>query len=130
RNSLDLGANGPNLGIRRYCDLRRSDFLKGEKPADLPVQASSKYQLVCQCERGACIVNTPAPSHLVMKRRAKFIRTLGICVFALVASAVIGFAIGACFQRPDGPSGGALWGMIAALGIFIDARPSLSSAAH
>jgi len=73
-------------------------------------------------------VNTPAPSHLVMKRRAKFIRTLGIWVFALVASAVIGFAIGAYFQRPDGPSGGALWGMIAALGIFISARLSLSSA--
>ena len=40
----------------------------------------------------------------------------------------IGFAIGAYFQRPDGPSGGALWGMIAALGIFISARLSLSSA--
>jgi hypothetical protein len=53
---------------------------------------------------------------------------LGIWVFALVASAVIGFAIGAYFQRPDGSSGGALWGMIAALGIFISARPSLSSA--
>ena len=48
-------------------------------------------------------MNTPAPSHLVMKRRAKFIRTVGIWVFALVASAVIGFAIGAHFQRPDGP---------------------------
>ena len=89
------------------------------------------HQLVCVSvseERGACSVNTPAPSHLVMKRRAKFIRTVGIWVFALVASAVIGFAIGAYFQRPDGPSGGALWGMIAALGIFISARLSLSSA--
>ena len=73
-------------------------------------------------------MNTPAPSHLVMKWLAKFIRTVGIWVFALVASAVIGFAIGAYFQRLDGPSGGALWGMIAALGIFISARLSLSSA--
>jgi len=40
----------------------------------------------------------------------------------LVASAIIGFAIGAYFQRPDGPSGGALWCMIAALGIFTCAR--------
>jgi hypothetical protein len=47
-----------------------------------------------------------------------------IWVFGLVASAVIG----AYFQRPDGPSGGALWGMIAALGNFISARLSLSSA--
>ena len=74
-------------------------------------------------------MNTPAPSHLVMKRRAKFIRTLGIWVFALVASAVIGFAIGAYFQRPDGPSGGALWGMIAALGIFTCARLRLAGKA-
>ncbi len=43
-------------------------------------------------------MNTP-PSHLVMKRRAKFRRTVGIWVFGLVASAVIGFAIGAYFQR-------------------------------
>ena len=67
-------------------------------------------------------MNTPAPSHLVMKRRAKFIRTVGIWVFGLVASAMIGFAIGAYFQLPDGPSGGALWCMIAALGIFTCAR--------
>src|SRR5262249_15957130 len=37
-------------------------------------------------------------------------------------SAIIGFAIGAYFQRPDSPSGGALWGMLAALGIFTCAR--------
>ena len=55
-------------------------------------------------------------------------RAVGIWVTGLLASAIIGFAIGAYFQRPDGPSGGALWGMIAALGIFISARLSLSSA--
>ena len=49
-------------------------------------------------------------------------RTVGIWVFGLLASAIIGFAIGAYFQRPYGPSGGALWGMIAALGIFTCAR--------
>ena len=65
-------------------------------------------------------MNTPAPSHLVMER--KFIRTVGTWVFGLVASAVIGFAIGAYFQRPNSPSGGALWGMFAALGIFTCAR--------
>ena len=40
----------------------------------------------------------------------------------MLASAIIGFAIGAYFQRPDSPSGGALWGMLAALGIFTCAR--------
>jgi hypothetical protein len=49
-------------------------------------------------------------------------RTVGRWVFGLVASAIIGLAIGAYFQRPDSPSGGALWGMIAALGIFTCAQ--------
>jgi hypothetical protein len=53
--------------------------------------------------------------------RAKM-RTVGIWVFGLVASAIIGFAIGAYFQPPDSTSGGALWGVIAALGIFTCAR--------
>ena len=61
-------------------------------------------------------MNTPAPTTW------RFIRTVGIWVLGLVASAIIGFAIGAYFQRPDGPSGGALWCMIAALGIFTCAR--------
>ena len=49
-------------------------------------------------------------------------RAVGIWVTGLLASAIIGYAMGAYFQRPDGPSGGALWGMLAALGIFTCAR--------
>ena len=68
---------------------------------------------------------TESLSHETARQVYKNGRHMGFC---LVASAVIGFAIGAYFQRPDGPSGGALWSMIAALGIFISARLSLSSA--
>jgi len=52
------------------------------------------------------------------------VRTVGIWVSGLLASAIIGFAIGAYFQRPNSPSGGALWGMLAALGIFSPAPAS------
>ena len=55
-------------------------------------------------------------------REVSQVRTVGIWVTGLLASAIIGFAIGAYFQRPNSPSGGALWGMLAALGIFTCAR--------
>ena len=68
------------------------------------------------------VASEPARIGVAMK-----VRTIDIWVTGLLASGLIGFAIGAHFQRPDAPSSGALWGMLAALGIFTCARFWLDS---